>query len=430
MRKLGILIILTLILIAIVLFYSKQPKSTLNATESEFAVADTSLIDKIFIADKGDKEVLLKRQAGGKWVVNDKYKARKGSIDLLLETIKRIRPKHPVANAAHNNVVSNMAGNAKKVEIYQKGMEQPVKTYYIGGTNLEKNANYVLLEDAKQPYAVHIPGFTGYISTRYILKEIDWRDRTIFAIRPEKIKNINLQYPIESKKGFQLDVLDKQNFVVQALNNKNAKPIALKPSGALNYLQAFRFLACEAYLDEYTRIDSLLKQTPKNILTVELNDGSKQQLDIYYIPVNKRSKTQFDQEGKRVPYDVDRYYAIKDNSNEVLLIQDYVFGKVLTTLEVMKQMGVNPPKKGKQPNVSKTKKPNKAKNEKLKTNKNKPKSNLKERKSESDKPSSKKKTKPALKEDQTKTKKSKLDTVSDNKKIPQKTPKKTSQKPN
>jgi len=346
MRKLGILIILVLTLIAIILFYTKQTKSTLNQVESNFAVADTASIEKIFIVDKGEKEVLLQRKTGNEWIVNDKYKVKKGAIDLLLETIKRIRPKHPVANAGHNNVVRNMAGNAKKVEIYLKGNDEPVKTYYIGGTNLDKNANYMVLEGAEQPYAVHIPGFTGYISGRYILKEIDWRDRTLFALRPEKIKSINLQYPSEPKNGFQLNVINKQNYALQALAG-NTKPIPLKPANALNYLQAFRFLACEAYLNDYTRTDSLLKQTPKNILTVELEDGTKQQLTIFYMPVNKRSKTQFDQAGERVLYDVDRYYATSDNTKEVVLIQEYVFGKVLNTFEEMKQLANNKPKNNK-----------------------------------------------------------------------------------
>jgi len=354
MRKLGILIILLFFLIAIVLFYTKQPKSTLNKVENDFAIADTALIDKIYIADKGDKEILLQRGSNSRWMVNDKYIVRKGAIDLLLETIKRQKPKHPVANAAHNNVIRNMAGDAKKVEIYNKGNEEPVKTFYIGGTNLDKNASYMLLDGAEQPYAVHIPGFTGYLSGRYILKEVDWRDRTVFALRTEKIKSVKLQYPMNPKKGFQLNVIDNQNFTLNALANKNAKPIPLKIADALNYLQAFRFMACEAFLDDYSRTDSLLKQTPKNILTVELNDGTKQKLDIYYMPVNKRSKTQFDKEGNRVDYDIDRYYATVGNKKEVVLIQEYVFGKVLNTFNEMKRLAKN---KGGVNKASKNKKP-------------------------------------------------------------------------
>lgn len=374
MRKIGILLILILVLTAIVFFNLKQSNSTLNQVENDFAIADTASIYKIFIADKGDREVLLQRKQNDQWVVNDKYKVRKRSIDLLLETIKRIRPKHPVANAAHDNVIRNMAGNSKKVEIYEKDNDVPLKTYYLGGTNLEKNANYMFLEDAAQPYAVHIPGFTGYISGRYILKEIDWRDRTIFALRPEKIKSVNLQYPMETEKGFQLNVVDQQNFVLQSLSNKNTQPIQLKPAAALNYLQAFRFLACEAYLNDYTRTDSLLKQQPKNILTVELNDGSKQELIIYYIPVNKRSKTQFDQAGERVLYDVDRYYATFDDTKEVIMIQEYVFGKVLNTFDEMQQLSNNSLKNKKPTPVANKKqnnnsKVNKIENENLKQGK-------------------------------------------------------------
>jgi len=88
-----------------------------------------------------------------------------------------------------------------------------------------------------------------------------------------------------------------------------------------------------------------------------LNDGSKQQLTIYYIPVNKRSKTQFNQAGERVLYDVDRYYATSDNNKEVIMIQEYVFGKVLNTFDEMRQLAINRPK-NRTPKQKDSKKPN------------------------------------------------------------------------
>jgi len=68
-------------------------------------------------------------------------------------------------------------------------------------------------------------------------------------------------------------------------------------------------------------------------LTVENKKGEKKSIDIYYMPVNKRSKTQFDEKGNRMLYDIDRYYAIMNEGKDYILIQNYVFGKVLKTYQ-------------------------------------------------------------------------------------------------
>lgn len=335
MKKILLLGLLLFMLASLVFYFAKNSSNTtLNSAENNFAVADTASIQKIFIADKGDKEIILERKPEGYWMVNNRYKARPGSMAILLETIKRIRPQYPVARAAHNNVIKNLATKARKVEIYTSATEAPAKTYYVGGTTLDRKGNFMLMEGAEQPYAVHIPGFVGYFSGRFILNEEDWRDRTVFSYRPEEIKSITLTYPTEPEKSFHLAALGEQKFGLFKLNeNETQQPIALKPAAALNYLQAYRFLACEAFNSDFTQKDSLLQQPKKNILTVEKQNGEKKSIDIYYMPVNKRSKTQFDSSGNRVLFDVDRYYAIMNEGKDYILIQNYVFGKVLKTYE-------------------------------------------------------------------------------------------------
>jgi len=335
MKKILLLGLLLLMFAAIILYFTNsRSQSTLNSIENNFAVADTASIQKIFIADKGDKEITLERKSEGYWMVNNRYKVRSGSMNILLETIKRIRPQYPVARAAHNNVIKNLATKARKVEIYTNVDEAPIRTYFIGGTTLDRKGNFMLMDGAEQPYAVHIPGFVGYFSGRFILEEEDWRDRTVFSYRPEEIKSITLAYPAEPEKSFHLAALGEQQFGLFKLGeSETQKPVALQPAAALNYLQAYRFLACEAFNSDFTQKDSLLQQPKKNILTVENQQGLKKSVDIYYMPVNKRSKTQFDEKGNSMLYDVDRYYAIMNEGKDFILIQNYVFGKVLKTYE-------------------------------------------------------------------------------------------------
>ncbi|HXH17452.1 MAG TPA: hypothetical protein VNJ07_00085, partial [Chitinophagales bacterium] len=55
---------------------------------------------------------------------------------------------------------------------------------------------------------------------------------------------------------------------------------------------------------------------------------NSKQMVVYHMPLNRRSKLQYDAQGNRLPYDLDRYYAVINNGNDFVIIQDFVFGKI------------------------------------------------------------------------------------------------------
>ena len=89
LRILYILIFITAVTGGVWLY--TQPAGQLTSIEgTDFAVDDTSTIDKIFIADMDGVEVTLSRPERGRlWDLNGKYKAREDAVKLLLkETMK------------------------------------------------------------------------------------------------------------------------------------------------------------------------------------------------------------------------------------------------------------------------------------------------------------------------------------------------------
>ena len=52
-------------------------------------------------------------------------------------------------------------------------------------------------------------------------------------------------------------------------------------------------------------------------------------MKIFLMPVNKRSKSQFDEVGEPLKYDVDRMYALVNDGKDFAIIQYYTFGKIL-----------------------------------------------------------------------------------------------------
>ena len=90
LRILYVLIVLTA-LTGGVWWFTMEDKGALASIEgTDFAIADTSAVDKIFIADMDGQSVTLTRPAKGSlWDVNGRFKAREDAVDLLLKTFLR-----------------------------------------------------------------------------------------------------------------------------------------------------------------------------------------------------------------------------------------------------------------------------------------------------------------------------------------------------
>ena len=322
-----ILALLLLIAAAWYLIRYQAPKNTYSYPERDFAFEDTSAINKIFIANKGDQEILLKRGKNNVWTVNDKYQVRKKNLEILLETIKNLKVQYPVPRAAHNNVVKALATKGKKVEIYTEGKTEPVKVYYIGSIPPGNIGNYAMVDGAKNTFVVNVPGFNGYISNRYILDIEQWRSRMAFSYRPEAISSINIFYPYAPDNSFKL-LKDDNNQYALINKEQDSKPAKMNAASALNYLQAFRNLGIETFANDFTRKDSLMKSKPYAIIEVTSNSGKVNQMSVYYMPLNKRSKGQVTRDGKRMLYDQDRFYAVLNKEKDIAVIQNYVFGKI------------------------------------------------------------------------------------------------------
>lgn len=161
------------VLVAVIALYAifTKKSSTIVGDLRDFAVSDTASINKLFLVDREGNKSLLTRVSPGKWMVNNKYNARQESINNLLNTIKSLEVKSPVGKNLYNNVMKLMASKSVKIEIYQKG--EPVKTYYVGHPTMDNLGTFMYIEKSTVPYIMHIPGFNGFLSTRYLTKEND-----------------------------------------------------------------------------------------------------------------------------------------------------------------------------------------------------------------------------------------------------------------
>lgn len=318
-------LIIVIILITIALwFYNKDRSGTISKELRDFAIEDSSYINKIFLANKAGEEVLLTKIKPGIWKVNEEFIARNDAINLLLATMLQIEFKAPVGKNAKENVTKNLASGACKVEIYENN--ELIKTYFVGGETQDQLGTYMLLVDpetgknAPSACIVHIPGFNGYLTTRYFTQAKEWRSRNLFTFVPNEIQSVKVEFPLKRELSYEVKTLEKNVFDVVQLSSGNAirdfDTLAVKQY--LSYFQSVNFEDFASGLSPF-QMDSIIQAIPIYELSITDFTGFSKKLRFY----NKKGNPQ--------EIDVDRMYANVDGDTELLVVQYYIFGKLLPT---------------------------------------------------------------------------------------------------
>ena len=314
-----------LILVAIsVYYYISKSSGTLKNELKDFAIADTASIDKIFISDYTGAKVTLAR--GEKyWIVDGAHKARQESINVLMTTFSQIAVKSPVAKAAINNVIKDLATKAIKVEIYQGG-NKPTKVYYIGGTTQDLLGTYMVLENngekSSVPFIMHIPGFNGYLSARFYSNHLQWRDAAIFTYQPEEIKSIEVTYFEKPEESFKIEKNINQITLIDGQTNTPIQKF--DTNKVYQYLGLFEKIYYEMVVTDELKPekqDSVRKTNP--FFTIKLTDVYGKSTKIVALHMSNYKQV-LDDVGNPYPYDLDRMYGVL-NDDLLLYIQFHTF---------------------------------------------------------------------------------------------------------
>lgn len=311
LKKYWFYIGIVFLLITIIILIQRDSKSSISE-DNKFHIEDTSLITKVFLADRNGNTITLTKEDNA-WIVNDKFPVRKDAIKTLLSTANKIRIKKPISKSAFENIVKHLATSSIYVEFFQE--DRMVKSYFIGSNTPDHLGSYMLLKGHKEPFVVHIPSFNGFLSPRYgiqgnTLDVIKWRSNTVFN---KSFENINyIKYT---------DYLNQENSYVLETNpivliNSQKKSIGFNNKKILNLLNNFENLNCETFKkDKYKfNLENQLEELIVNSDTLRTYKISKSAI-----------KTKEDN------FTVKRKYATLNNG-ELMLIQDYVFNKVLINI--------------------------------------------------------------------------------------------------
>jgi len=324
MKRLSILLGLFLLLGGFTLWYlnsGKTEKSTVLGWDRQFKVEDASQIHKIFIAKRTGETTTLERRGDG-WVYDGKYPVRPDAIENLLEAITTVRIKYLPPKAAYEHIISDLATRGIKVEIYDRNGRN-LKTYYVGGTTPDERGTYMIMEGAEQPYVVELPLLEGQFRVRYELTGDAWRDRTIFAEKPEAIAEVAIEYPKQRNKSFRLRRNGK-NFEVEPFYPSTPRlELPYQPGSGEAFLRGFRQIIGEGYENDYAKQDSVLQTVPFANIYLKTIDGHEKQVSVYPFP-------SLDAWGNLKSNVIERMYADvrRDTLRDFMLVQYRVFEKI------------------------------------------------------------------------------------------------------
>ncbi len=342
----GVLIAVIILAIVAVVLILQNRKSTLKQQMRELAIADTSSVTKIFMADMRDNWILLTKVSPGQWLLNDTLKARKEGLDLLLKTMANIAVKAPVPKKSYNSIIKRLSTNSIKVEIYQQKYrinlfnsirlfphEKLTRMYYVGNPTPDNMGAFMLLKGSDVLFVAYEPGFRGSISARFTAGINNWRDHTIFKKNHAEIKSLKIEFPLQPGESYLIEKHGPNSMDIISLATHLKLDTFDIPAvvDLVNLYQDIRFEAVLNTIDP-SRVDSIVNTTPVNIITLTDTAGNIHQVKTFR---RKTSTGDYDLEGNMVPYDLDRLYALINDGQELVLIQYFVFDPITRPLSFL-----------------------------------------------------------------------------------------------
>ena len=315
-----------------VVFFNRPNDNPYGREEAGFNVDDTSSIGRIFIADYNDQTILAERTDSG-WMLNKKYKVLPSMLRLVMSTLHEQKVLYPVTKSAFDMAVKQLASYSTKVEIYSRS-GCVISKFYVGGAAPGNSGTFMMMEGAKTPYVVHIANHSGLLSSRYSGRIEDWRDRTVFRLPANEIKEVTVTYADKPDNSF---TIKKENnvFSVEGAQGSVINKDNLNVHNANLYMQYFADVNCEGYLNGKIGMDSVMRTAARHsVIDVAGVHGQQVHVEIFWMPINQRSKNRV-QTDADVPdeYDSDRFYALINGNRDTVLIQRMVFRSILRKLK-------------------------------------------------------------------------------------------------
>ena len=285
----------TILLVSFLIFSCNNEKMS---DKRNFSVERIEKIDYIELKNKTPKEVKLYKK-NGKWVLENGYPVKKELIKHLLETLSDMKIKRPLTKSEKNNILKRMSIQRTQVKIFSD--KKILKTIYVGGETQDQLGTYMILDNSSEPYVLEIPGFNGYLSSRFSCEINDWKEKTIFNYKKDEIEKVSIKNK-DKERSFEISSND-------SISNM--------------YFSNFENINCEKFLKNNTKfnIQEILNREVIFEINIKLKNGNSSSLKAFEKKSSEKGRS------KNKQFDTERFYALFNN--ELILVQYNQFENIL-----------------------------------------------------------------------------------------------------
>lgn len=287
MKKI-IILLLGVAVVAVLAFLafdlSKKEKVSDDLSLIDFAISDTSIVDKIVVYDSFfDNEFTVVRSKSGKWTAEDGSCVKPEIVGTMLETFLKVTLKGYVPDGSMENMKKLMMSKYKKVDIYQKG--KWVKTWYVGHSTSDHYGTHMLLETPKRksdnPVIMGMKGFYGILEPRFTADPKVYQCSNLFSFSREEIKEVEVVNNVIPEDSYR--IVQTENEV--QIYHENSPLEGVIKDNLTFYLNGFKNIHFNRpnYAYSERQIDSIRAKTPDFQLLIKAKNDSYQ-LDLYRRP--------------------------------------------------------------------------------------------------------------------------------------------------
>ena len=285
----------TILLISFLIYSCSNEKIS---DKRNFSIEEIENVNYIELKNKTPKEVKLYKK-NGKWELENGFTVNEELIKYLLETLSDMKIKRPLTTKERNNILKRMSTQRTQVKIFSN--KKILKTIYVGGDTQDQLGTYMILDNSSEPYVLEIPGFKGYLSSRFSCEINDWKEKTIFNYKKDEIEKISVKNK-DIEKSFEINSSDSISNI---------------------YFSNFENINCEKFLKNNNQfsIQEILNREVIFEINIKLKNGNSSNLKAFEKKSSEKGRS------KNKKFDTERFYALF--KNELILVQYNQFENIL-----------------------------------------------------------------------------------------------------
>lgn len=314
-----------LILLAGIAFYLYQGKKNnekkLVKADRGFTIGDINDVSKIVVKHVKLPPLVFTKESR-LWTINGKYPADPGVMVHIESVLTKIRLLYVPPSNTTPTILKSIKENGIQVDVYTDDQEQPYKIFHLGADTQDGEGTYMVLGGTSQPFAMHLPGLSGGLRSRFEQPTDNYRDKFIFQTPVDEITSLKVQYHKDNLHSFLIK--NEGDFSIFPLMIRERSLLANKML-IKSYLSQFESLGAEKLMNQYPDKEKILTSVPSFTVELQNKEGSKTSYIFYpyddyetdFGPANSPAEIRLQ----------NRMYVLVD-SIDFYVVQNRVFGNV------------------------------------------------------------------------------------------------------